>query len=127
MYSAFLGTLHGLDDSRRAYYERQRFADLFASAKRVPERVADRLAALPGVATLQTRVRTMAVLDLPGVAEPASGIILSLPDQGFHKPRAQNNLYVHYCPRDSMRPGAKPALKVMKGGFVKLVTTSQIP
>ena len=82
MYASMLGTLGGLEDSRRAYYARERFADLFASAKRAPERVADRLAALPGVAMVETRVRTMAVIDLPGVVEPASGVVLSLPDHG---------------------------------------------
>jgi len=85
MYSAFLGTVSGLDESRSTYYARERFADLFAAAKRVPEHTADRISALPGVAAVQTRVRTTAVLDLPGVAEPATGIILSLPDHGLPK------------------------------------------
>jgi putative ABC transport system permease protein len=64
--------------SQAAFYEEYRFADVFAGAVRAPESVAASLAAIPGVATLETRVAVRVNLDVPGLAEPARGRILSI-------------------------------------------------
>jgi putative ABC transport system permease protein len=64
--------------SQAAFYEEYRFADVFAGAVRVPEPVAATLAAIPGVAALETRVAVRVNLDVPGLPEPARGRILSL-------------------------------------------------
>ncbi len=61
-----------LDGTRADYYERNRFADVFGSLKRAPNHLADRLAALPGVAGVQTDIVGQVTLDLPGIDEPAS-------------------------------------------------------
>ena len=50
-----LGTIRSLEETRAAYYERHRFADVFAEVKRAPNALADRIAALPGVAAVETR------------------------------------------------------------------------
>ncbi len=71
-----------LRGSRDAYYERQRFADVFAQVKRAPESVADRIAALPGVTSVQTRVVHDVNLTIPGVPEPGSARLVSIPDSG---------------------------------------------
>lgn len=71
-----------LDGTRADYYERHRFADVFGTVKRAPNSVADRLAALPGVAGVQTDIAGQVTLDLPGIDEPASGLVRSLPDFG---------------------------------------------
>ena len=42
--------------SQAAFYEEYRFADVFAGAVRAPDPVAAALAAIPGVAALETRV-----------------------------------------------------------------------
>ena len=42
-----LSTLEALDVTTAAYYERNRFADVFANAVRAPLRVAERIEALP--------------------------------------------------------------------------------
>lgn len=76
------GTLHSLDQTRTAFYERYRFADIFAPVKRAPERLGARLAAIPGVARVDTRIAAGVTLDVPGVAEPASGQLVSLPATG---------------------------------------------
>ena len=68
--------------SRAAYYERYRFGDVFAHLKRAPEGVAARLAAIPGVAAVATRVVTEVTLDVPRLAEPATGRLVSLPERG---------------------------------------------
>ena len=76
-----LSTSEALDETARAYYERYRFAHVFAGAKRTPDEIADRLARIPGVQTLQTRVSHMATLDLPGFSEPIIGQLVSIPER----------------------------------------------
>ena len=56
MYVMYLSNFESLDETLRAYYERQRFAEVFASLKRAPLRVASDIAAIPGVSALETRV-----------------------------------------------------------------------
>ncbi len=74
--------IHSLETTRAAYYQANHFADLFASLKRAPNDLGARIAALPGVATVQTDLAVPVTLDLPGLAEPASGLVRSLPDFG---------------------------------------------
>src|SRR5688572_22893943 len=66
--------------TRSAFYQKFAMADIFASLKRAPLSVADRLVTLPGVATVETRVAVDVTLDLPGLSEPANGHIISLPE-----------------------------------------------
>jgi putative ABC transport system permease protein len=70
-----------LETARADYYERHRFADVFSSLKRAPASVAGRIAALPGVAAVETSVSMQVTLDIPGMAEPATGQINSLPER----------------------------------------------
>ncbi|MCR9255245.1 MAG: FtsX-like permease family protein [Alphaproteobacteria bacterium] len=86
-----IGAQNSLSETRAAYYERYRFADVFAGAKRAPEEVADRLAAIPGVAAVHTRIKEVALLDIPDQSEPATGVFLSLPVTG--RPRL-NDFYL---------------------------------
>ena len=72
--------ISSLDHTRAEYYEGHRFADVFGSLKRAPNNLAERLAALPGVAGVQTDIAAQVTLDLPGLDEPASGLVRSLPD-----------------------------------------------
>lgn len=82
MFVTYLSNFESLRRTLDSYYASERFADVFASAVRAPEPVAARLAALPGVTTVETRVVADVVLDLPVLAEPASGRLVSLPRQG---------------------------------------------
>ncbi|MDG4648008.1 FtsX-like permease family protein [Roseibacterium sp. SDUM158017] len=68
-----------LTDTRDAYYERNRFADIFAEAKRAPLTLVSEIAAIPGVYAAEARVEGAAILDLPGREEVAMGRILSWP------------------------------------------------
>ena len=52
---------------------------MFASLKRAPLRLRNRIAQIPGVADLETRVVTHVNLDVAGLAEPATGRIISVP------------------------------------------------
>ncbi len=74
-----------LEESGQAYYERHRFADVFAHVTRAPERLAQRIAKIDGVQTVETRIAQMATLDVPGFDEPVLGQLISRPDQGKPK------------------------------------------
>jgi putative ABC transport system permease protein len=75
-----VGAYTSLAETRAAYYERNRFADVFADLTRAPNRLAAEIAEIPGVAAVETRVAKIALLDLPDMAEPASAMFISLPD-----------------------------------------------
>lgn len=64
-----------------SYYERQRFADVFVTLKRAPLRLRDRIADIPGVAQVETRVVVDVTLDVEGLSEPATGRLISIPAQ----------------------------------------------
>ena len=78
----FRSGLDSLDESRARYYAESRFADVFVSTKRAPQPLEARLAAVPGVAAVQTRVVAGVVLDVPGLEELATGRLVSLPEGG---------------------------------------------
>ena len=77
-----LSTYDSLVTTRDRFYGEYRLADVFASLKRAPEPVAERLAALPGVERLETRVRAGVKLEVAGFSDPITGQVLSLPDVG---------------------------------------------
>jgi putative ABC transport system permease protein len=74
--------IFSLQTARDDYYRDYRFAQVFARLKRAPNYVADELAASPGVAVVQTGIALQVTLDLPRMDEPATGLVLSLPERG---------------------------------------------
>jgi putative ABC transport system permease protein len=74
------GLIDSLSTTRRLYYEEYRFADVFLTVKRAPESLARRLADIPGVRQVETRVTVGATLDVPGMREPATALLTSLPE-----------------------------------------------
>ncbi|WP_324780810.1 ABC transporter permease [Thiobacillus sedimenti] len=86
-----LSTYDSLVGTRDRFYSEYRFADVFAPLKRAPEPVAERLAAIPGVERVETRVRAGVKLEVPGFTDPITGMLLSVPDVG--EPRL-NALYL---------------------------------
>ncbi len=77
-----LGTISSLEDTRTAFYQRYRFAHIFARARRAPQHLAPRIADIPGVMRTQTRIAHDVLVDVAGLAEPARGRLLSLPTDG---------------------------------------------
>jgi putative ABC transport system permease protein len=71
--------LHSLEITRATFYERYRFAEVFARVKRAPDSIVERLREVPGVAQLETRIVESVTLDVPGLDEPAVGQLISLP------------------------------------------------
>lgn len=71
--------IDSLQLTRGDFYIASRFGDVFATLKRAPEAVADELRVIPGVRYLETRVVSRALLDVAGLAEPVSALLVSLP------------------------------------------------
>ncbi|MCO6047205.1 FtsX-like permease family protein [Aeoliella sp. ICT_H6.2] len=83
--------LRSLESTRAAFYERSRFAEVFAGAKRVPDSMKSRLEEIPGVAHVETRIVEGVNLDIPDLNEPALGQLISVPDT---HPPLLNQLYL---------------------------------
>ena len=81
MLIAYLSNFNSLRSTRDAYYERQRFGHVFASLKRAPLALGNRISAIPGVAQAETRVVVDVTLDVAGLAEPATGRLVSIPER----------------------------------------------
>lgn len=77
-----VGAYRSLEETRTAYYERYRFAHVFATATRAPRGLMARIIELPGVAAAEARISKTALLDIDGFVEPATGLVISLPASG---------------------------------------------
>src|SRR5687768_3758234 len=91
MFVMALTTMQSLKETQSTYYERYRFADVFAHLKRTPNALAERLAEIPGVARVQPRVVVDVNLDVPKLAEPALGRIVSIPE---HRVPILNDVFI---------------------------------
>ena len=74
------GLVTSLNETRTAYYERYRLANVFAPVTRAPDRLTGRLAAIEGVSAVESRVTGRALIDLPDVDLPVQAQAVSLPD-----------------------------------------------
>jgi len=90
-YIMFVATLASLQTTRDAFYHDYRFADVFATVKRAPLSLAGRIAEIPGVEQVETRVVAWVKLDIAGFDEPASGLLISIPDA---RQPLMNQLYI---------------------------------
>jgi putative ABC transport system permease protein len=78
MFVMYLSTFASLRDTQATYYERYRFAHVFAALVRAPMFVRDRAADIPGVARADARVVVDVTLDVPGLTEPVSGRLIGI-------------------------------------------------
>jgi len=76
-----LAAIEALRETAAGYYERYRFAQVFASVKRAPERLVEDVAALAGVETVESRIVKVAILDMPDLQEPVLASIVSIPER----------------------------------------------
>lgn len=79
-FVTMLSNLQALERSMERYYEHNRFADVFARAVRAPERLEQRIAALPGVAAVETRLVWDVTVGVEGFNEPIVGRLVSMPE-----------------------------------------------
>jgi putative ABC transport system permease protein len=90
-YVSMRSTYRSLLLTQSSYYEAYRFADIFAQVKRAPDALAATLRQVPGVAALETRITMEVTLDVPGLAEPATGLLVSIPE---HQRPILNDLHI---------------------------------
>lgn len=84
-------TMDSLQRTLATYYSDYRFADAFASVRRAPEQLHERLRHVPGISVVQTRVVAAVNLEVPGFDEPVVGQIVSIPE--YEQPKL-NRLFV---------------------------------
>ncbi len=72
--------LYSLELTQNTYYDRYHFAEVFASLKRAPDVLRDRITEIPGISRLETRIVVTVNLSVPGLPEPAMGRLVSIPD-----------------------------------------------
>src|SRR5690242_3696314 len=85
------GTRASIRDARDKYFEAYRFGDAFVHLERAPRAIADRLAAIDGIAAVETRIVRDVRLLLAGVDEPVTGHMVSLPTD---RALAVNNVHI---------------------------------
>ena len=108
-----VGSYRSLDETRLAYYERYQFADVFASASRAPKTLVRQIAEIPGVAAVDARIATLALLDIPNFREPATGQFISLPEG---EEPTLNQLYIRV---GRLPEPGRPEEVVVNEGFAK--------
>jgi len=86
-----ISTHDSLRLTQSTFYRDYRFADVFASLKRAPESLAARIAEIPGVRQVETRVAASARLEVDNYPDPVTALIVSLPDHG---PPVLNRLFL---------------------------------
>ncbi len=79
------GMLISLEETQQAYYDRYRFAEVFAPVKRAPNHLLNDIRTLDGVADINGRINGGGLVDLPNVAAPISARIVSY-DPGLSAP-----------------------------------------
>jgi putative ABC transport system permease protein len=84
-------TMSSLKQTREKFYQDYSFAEVFASLKRAPENLKDRIASLPGVSQVETRVVADVKLNIKGFNEPVTAKLVSVPES--EKPLL-NRIYI---------------------------------
>ena len=84
-------TMDSLSLTREKFYQDYSFAEVFASLKRAPENLKDRIASLPGVNQVETRVVADVKLNIEGFNEPVTAKLVSVPQN--EKPLL-NRIYI---------------------------------
>lgn len=75
----FQSTTNNLDRAREGYYAQCRMADFWSDLKKMPLSAMPALEQFEGVAAVRARIAQQLIVDLPGVAQPIAGQLLSLP------------------------------------------------
>ncbi len=81
-YVMSASTLDSLRVMRSAYYRDYRFADVFVSLKRAPETLRGRIAEIPGVEAVETRIAAPATIEIEGFNGLITGQLISVPEGG---------------------------------------------
>jgi len=79
-YVSMTSVMDALQRTLGNYYADYRFADGFATVRRAPERLLERIRETPGINSVMTRVAAGMNLSVPGFEEPVSGLMVSIPE-----------------------------------------------
>lgn len=74
------GMYTALSDTREAYYERNRFGDVFVETRRAPVTLMPEIRAIEGVLAAEPRVGGLAILNIAGRSDTAVARVLSWPE-----------------------------------------------
>ena len=77
-----VGMYTALSETKIAYYERNRFADVFVQTTRAPVSLLADISRIDGVLSVEARISGAAILDIPGHTKAAVGHIISYPEDG---------------------------------------------
>ena len=77
-----LSTLDSLRTTRSTFYKDYRFSEVFVSLKRAPESLRPSISEIRGVDRVATRVVASVNLDIEDFADPVTGQLVSIPDEG---------------------------------------------
>lgn len=80
-----MGVHHSLTETRDAYYDRYKYADVFVSMTRAPRSIVQRVEAIDGAAIAEGRIEQFATLEFPGRIEPVRALINSVGAGGHSK------------------------------------------
>lgn len=86
-----VGSYRSLEETRAAFYDRYRFGTVFATATRAPRHLKSRIEAISDVISAELRIVKPVLIDVTGMAEPASGVAVSIPD---YRAPTVNRLYL---------------------------------
>jgi putative ABC transport system permease protein len=113
-FVACLSAVDSLAGARDLFYERGRFADVFAGVKRAPDGLRARLAAIDGVLAVQTTVEAGARVSLPRSPDPVIGRLIGL---DLRHPQQLNrvSLRAGRLPQGGSRPGGELEALVSEG------------
>ncbi len=70
--------MRSIEKSQQRYYNDYRFGEVFAQLTRAPNTLTNRLAEIPGVQRVETRIMRSVILDVPDMVEPATGQLVSI-------------------------------------------------
>ncbi|HPD21405.1 MAG TPA: ABC transporter permease [Desulfomonilia bacterium] len=79
-YVSMTSVMDSFQQTLHNYYEEYRFADGFATVRRAPELLLERIREVPGIGTVETRVVSRVNLKIEGFGEPVSGTLVSVPE-----------------------------------------------
>jgi len=85
------GLVTSLEETRRAYYERNLMADVWAPVVRAPRGEIDSLRTIAGIQAIEGRLRFGIRIDMPASQAPVLGEVISIPES--HEPSV-NRLHV---------------------------------
>lgn len=80
-YVALQSAYHNLDLARQRYYRQCRMADFWIDLKKMPVAELGALYRVDGVSEVQTRIQSLATVDLPDKVVPINAQVISLPDR----------------------------------------------